>query len=34
MKKYGDAKTNIKVDTKVKQLMISETEKLKTDDDF
>ena len=34
MKKHGDPKTNIKVDTKVKQLMISETEKLKTDDDF
>ena len=34
MKKHGDPKTNIKVDTKVKQLMISETEKLKTDDNF
>ena len=34
MKKHGDAKINIKVDTKVKQLMTSETQKLKTDVDF
>ena len=30
MKKHGDVKINIKVDTKVKQLMTSETQKLKT----
>ena len=34
MKKHGDIKINIKVDTKVKQLMASETQKLKTDIDF
>ena len=34
MKKHGDAKINIKVDIKVKQLMTSETQKLKTDVDF
>ena len=34
MKKHGDAKISIKVDTKVKQLMTSETQKLKTDVDF
>ena len=34
MKKHGDVKRNVKVDTKVKQLMTSETQKLKTDVDF
>ena len=34
MRKPGDIKTNIKVDTKVKQLMTSKTQKLKTDVDF
>ena len=34
MKKQGDVKINIKVDTKFKQLMTSETQKLKTDVDF
>ena len=33
-KKHGDVKINIKVGTKVKQLMTSETQKLKTDVDF
>ena len=33
-KKYGDNKISINVDTKVKQLMTSETQKLKTDVDF
>ena len=31
MKKHGDVKRNVKVDTNVKQLMTSETQKLKTD---
>ena len=34
MKKHGDVKRNVKVDTKVKQLMTLETQKLKTDVDF
>ena len=34
MKTHGDVKRNIKVDTKVKQLLTSETQKLKTDVDF
>ena len=34
MEKHGDIKRNVKVDTKVKQLMTSETQKLKTDVDF
>ena len=34
MKKHGHVKRNVKVDTKVKQLMTSETQKLKTDFDF
>ena len=34
MKKHDDFKININVDTKVKQLMTSETQKLKTDVDF
>ena len=34
MKKQGAVKINIKVDTKFKQLMTSETQKLKTDVDF
>ena len=34
MKKHGVVKRNVKVDAKVKQLMTSETQKLKTDVDF
>ena len=34
MKKHGDFKINMNVDTEVKQLMTSETQKLKTDVDF
>ena len=34
IRKSGDVKTNIKVDIKVKQLMTSKTQKLKTDVDF
>ena len=34
MRKPCDIKTNINVDTKVKQLMTSKTQKLKTDVDF
>ena len=34
MEKHGDVKKNIRVDTKFKQLMTSESQKLKTDVDF
>ena len=34
MKKQSDVKKNIRVDTKFKQLMTSETQKLKADVDF